>query len=413
MNGESLKENVDSNQTGADVSTLSQGDGGDTTDISMTESFSFDTCSVHDDVQSLTSGSSSKEVSPDHRSFTLPTNLNKKNNQKDELDELLQVERFIDNNGKLYQTLPNALSSQSYTDKESSFDSNVACISSSQAGNSTNSDLDEISKTDTDYKSMDSTISSTDNSTLTNKTNNDVYSTPLNTLGSVDFDDFKEQIQKEFVHNTSQLKSITNDTLKSRQPIDPSRINDSLKLYSDQCFNGDSVYRNVSPITRDRIMNNKKLNQLSPTDSSASNDLVLSTSDTTISTTSDENIFIAPNRYRNHRIFSHDSDSDDGSTTLKPTTIKKRTIDIKMDCYDELCNGVSSTMSGTTTPLNTPTTPNEFNNESDGNDCVVVLRKPKTGSTAIKRRSGNKRYSNFIFLHRSFQKFKLNFIYLE
>lgn len=381
------QDNVNSNQTSADVSTISLGDGGDTTDISMTESFSFDTCSVNEDVQSLTSSSSSKEVSPEHHSATLPINLNNKNIQRDEIDELLQVERQFDKTSKLYQTLPN----NRLSDKESSFDSNMVCLSSSQVDDI---DDDDLTKTDTDYKSVASSLSSTsisnstDNSTLTNKLTDDAYQTPMNSLKTVDFDDFKVQIQKEFIKNTSLLQNISDNTLKSRQPIDPSRINDSLKLYSENVmsnsFNGDF----------DSMICNK-INQLSPTNSyttinavdKLSSDTVSSTSDLTISSTSCAN-GIAYSKfnsdcYRNHR----NGESDDDSTTLKPTTIKKRTINIKMDCYDELGNCVSST----STPLNTPTMANDFSNEHDCNEYAVVLRKPKTGSTAIKRRSGNRR----------------------
>lgn len=382
------QEIVKSNQTSADVNTISLGDGGDTTDISMTESFSFDTCSVNEDVQSLTSGSSSKEVSPDHHSVTLPINLNNKNIQRDEVYELLQVERPVDNNDKLYQTLPN----NHFSDKESSFDSNIVCLSSSQVDDI--DDDDDLTKTDTDYKSVASSLSSisisnsTDNNTLTNKLSDDAYQTPINSLKSFDFDDFKVQIQKEFVENTSLLQSISDDTLKSRQPIDPSRINDSLKLYSDNMMSY-SVYDAFDSMICNRT------NQLSSTNSNnvvdkLCSENVSSTSDLTISATSGANGIAYSNfdshRYRNRK----NNESDDDSNTLKPTTMKKRTINIKMDCYDELGNCVSST----STPLNQrhlPTMTNDLSNEYDGNEYAVVLRKPKTGSTAIKRRSGNRR----------------------
>lgn len=377
---QAAQENVNSNQTSADVSTISFGDGGDTTDISMTESISFDTCSVNEDVQSLTSGSSSKEVSPDHHSATLPIYLNNKNIQRDEIDELLQVERQVNKNSKLYQTLPkNHLS-----DKESSFDSNIACLSSSQVDDIDDDD-DDLTKSNTDYKSVASSLSSnsTDNSTLTNKLSDDAYQT----LKSVDFDDFKVQIQKEFVQNTSLLQSISDDTLKSRQPIDPSRINDSLKLYSE------NIMSNSFNCDFDSMICNE-INQLSPTNSNTvnvvdkiSSETVSSTLDLTISTTSGANSIayskLNSDRYRNRK----NTESDDDSTTLKPTTMEKRTINIKMDYYDELGNCVSST----STPLNTPTMANDLSNEYDGNEYAVILRKPKTGSTAIKRRSGNRR----------------------
>lgn len=85
------KENVD--DTGIELSTSSLVDG-DSTDISLTESISYDTCSVQsEDIASLGGGStcSSKEVSPEHRSHTLPSKLEVKQLEWDEIDELLQV----------------------------------------------------------------------------------------------------------------------------------------------------------------------------------------------------------------------------------------------------------------------------------------------------------------------------------
>lgn len=424
MHGASLKENLDVNESG-DVTTSSMADGCDTTDISMTESISFDTCSVHDDVQSLTSGPSSKEVSPDHRSLTLPSKLNDtKLNERDELDELLQVERTIDSNEKLYQTLPSPLSTPTSPEKHSSsIQSNAACVSSSTQPDDVtkSSESDEnVSKTETDYKSAETTQITTttdDSSTLTNKTNNntdDEYFTPMNTLKPVDFDDFKRQIREEFIQNSSQLQHLNDNTLKSHQPIDPSRINDSLKLYSEnvmsKSFSGGesaAVLREVPTSIHYQTLNNNK------SDCSSSNSMnyelkksgsaaVSSSSDLSASTENGVNRSRSgPNRYRN-QLHSNDNDSadddddddDDNSATLKPLPhSNKRSIHIKMDCYDEIRNGVSSTTSEATTTLTTPTSPFDDDLDDDPNECVVVLRKPRTGSTAIKRRSGNRRFA--------------------
>lgn len=412
----SLKENLDVNESG-DVTTSSLADGCDTTDISMTESISFDTCSVNDDVQSLTSGPSSKEVSPDHRSFTLPSKLNDaKINERDELDELLQVERSIDSNEKLYQTLPSPLSTPTSPEKQSSsIQSNVACVSSSTQPDDVtkSSESDEnLSKTETDYKSAETTqiITTTDNSsTLTNKTNNDTdeYLTPMNTLKPVDFDDFKRQIREEFIQNSSQLQHLNDNTLKSHQPIDPSRINDSLKLYSENVMSksfsgGESILREVPTSIHYQTLNNNK------SDCSSSNSMnyelkksgsaaISSSSDVSASTENGVNRSRSgPNWYRNQLLSndndSDDDDDDDNSATLKPAANNKRSIHIKMDCYDEIRNGVSSTTSEATTTLTTPTSPFDDDLDDDLNECIVVLRKPRTGSTAIKRRSGNRRY---------------------
>ncbi|XP_055323300.1 uncharacterized protein LOC129578562 [Sitodiplosis mosellana] len=399
VHGASVKENLDVNESG-DVSTSSLVDGGDTTDISMTESISFDTCSFNEDINSLTSGPSSKEVSPDHRYTTLPTKLDGKVVERDELDELLQVERHVNSNEKMYQTLPSPASSQSSPEKQSSIQSNVACVSSStQPDDLSKSESNDISKTETDYKSAETTRSiTTDNSTLTNKSNDDEFYTPMNTLKPVDFDDFKRQIREEFIQNSSELQHSNDDTLKSRQPIDPSRINDSLKLYSEnimsKSFSGEAAFREVPSSIQYQTLNNNKSDSSNSTNyalKKSGSTAVSSSSDLSASTDNGINRSRSgPNWYRNQHL--NDNDSDDSSATLKPATIHKRSIHIKMDCYDEIRNGVSSTTSeASTTTLNTPTSPLDDDLDDDLNECVVVLRKPKTGSTAIKRRSGNRR----------------------
>lgn len=418
------------NETG-DVTTSSLADGCDTTDISMTESISFDTCSVNDDVHSLTSGPSSKEVSPDHRSLTLPSKLvkNAKINERDELDELLQVERNIDSSEKLYQTLPSPISTQSSPEKQSNSSSVSSSTQQVEATKNSGSD-DNVSKTDTetDFKSAETTqITSTDDSsTLTNKTNNDTgeYFTPMNTLKPVDFDDFKRQIREEFIQNSSQLQHLNDNTLKSHQPIDPSRINDSLKLYSEnvmsKSFSGEAGLREVPTSIYYQTLNNNKSDCSSSNStnyelkksgsaavSSSSSDLSASTENGGVNRSRS-----GPNWYRNqfHPNDNENEDSDDdNSATLKPAANDKhRSIHIKMDCYDETQNGVSSTTSEATTTLTTPTSLFDDDLDDDINECVVVLRKPRTGSTAIKRRSGNRRFDmNMIYI--SWIRFELCF----
>lgn len=391
LDRESLKENYDANETSLDISTSSMVDGGDTTDISMTESISFDTCSVNtEDVQSLTSASSSKEVSPDHKALTMPIKLIDKQCERDELDDLLQVERSNDNNNKLYQTMPSPISSS-----DLSFESNVACVSSSQQN--------DLSKTDTDYKSAEITLSTSDDRTLTNsRSTDDEFLTPMNTLKPVDFDDFKRQIREEFIQNTSLLQNVNDGTLKYKQPIDPSRINDSLKLYSEnmmsKSFSGEAALREIPTSIQYQTLNNNKSDLSSNSSNYAikkSGSAAISSSDNSASTENGINRSKSgPNWYRNREYHSNDNDSDDSSATLKPSTLKKRSIYIKMDCYDEIGNGnVSSTTSGASTTFTSPTTYNDDDDDDNLNEYAVVLRKPKTGSTAIKRRSGNKRYA--------------------
>lgn len=70
---------------------------GDATDISLTESISYDTVSVSSDLPSPISSSSSKEVSPEHKSLTLPSKLDVKQLEWDEIDDLLQVKQYDEN----------------------------------------------------------------------------------------------------------------------------------------------------------------------------------------------------------------------------------------------------------------------------------------------------------------------------
>lgn len=395
-------------------------DGGDTTDISMTESISFDTCSFNEEIHSLTSGASSKEVSPDHKSLTLPSKLDLKNVEWDELDDLLQVERKVDDNEKMYQTMPSPLPSRSSNEPDESESSQTPLLSPPMPQNNSGStDVSPKSETETEYKSAAITISTnteaTDDGTLTGNTN-DEYLTPMNTLRPVDFDDFKKQIRNEYIQNTIQLQHSNDGTLKSRQPIDPSRINDSLKLYSEnmmsKSYSGEAALRDLPSAVPYRTLKNDKSDS-SPVRRNfavkkSCSAAISSTSDDTSSYASMDSTSInrsksGPNWYRDNSSNNghYDVDSDEDSPTLKPSTIKKRSIHIKMDCYDELSNGVSST-SGTSSTLTTPTSPHndeylyysppgDDDNANDDDVGVVVLRKPKSGSTAIKRRSGNKR----------------------
>lgn len=79
--------------------------------------------------------------------------------------------------------------------------------------------------------------------------------------------------------------------------------------------------------------------------------------------------------------------------TLRPesTTMKRnanyepKSISIKMDCYDELQSSATTTSS----PLHHQNSLDT--GDYEGEDGVVLRKPPKTGSTAIKRRSGNRR----------------------
>lgn len=159
--------------------------------------------------------STSQEVSPVHGSATLPSKLDKKQllngaDQWDELDDLLQVERKVEENEKLYQTLPTAIS------KSSSMDSSMT----------TTSTTNESAETTT---SAAAPASNQQHEQLLNEEEDSSA-----TLKPEDFDDFKRRMQREFLENANGLRSSNDGTLKAGLPIDPSRINDSLKLYGDQ-----------------------------------------------------------------------------------------------------------------------------------------------------------------------------------
>lgn len=395
----------DGNDTGTEISTSSILDGGDTTDISMTESISMDT--FNDDVHSIPSEFSSKEVSPEHKSNTLPSKL-KANLAWEEVDELIKVERKLDASEKLYQTMPSPLPSQSSSDPDSS-DSRTPLLSAQPQSPST----DESEKTDTDFKSAVVSISPEATQTPVSDKKSDEYLTPINTLKAVDFDEFKKQMCDEFIQNSSQLQHLKDDTLKSRQPIDPSRINDSLKLYSEQImsksFSGEAALRicpsNIQYQTLKNVSDSQSIESNhghfalkkcgSAVASVVPEDELLSSSERLNINRSKS----GPNWYRNNT-----SGSDD-SETLKPSTIKRsqnfRSINIKMDCYDELSDRPEANGDSISSAVTTVTPTDSITNTSnlypvlfdDDDEEEVVLRRKKTGSTAIKRRSGNKRYA--------------------
>lgn len=108
----------------------------------------------------------------------------------------------------------------------------------------------------------------------------------------------------------------------------------------------------------------------------------------------------------NNRDDDDDDDLDDDATLRPSNTIKRnisyepKSLSIRMDCYDELeTSPTATTITATTTTTNSSDgtmTTTSYTNGGAGppyeNEEGVMLRKPpKTGSTAIKRRSGNRR----------------------
>jgi Ras association domain-containing protein 2/4 len=275
----------------------------------------------------------------------------------------------------------------------------------------TDSQISNISTDDSSYKTLSpdgeetsqsssiyfSQLESSDNKTLTEDTDSP-------TLKPCDYEDFKRQMSQEFVNGANEMPSIKDGTLKLNQPIDPSRINDSLKLYQDnimsksiQSDDGLSVYSLSNSFCIPGQINSfniqDTLNLLKNSSSSSSSDKTLrqdgnakvlkkSSSTPAYDDTDDETTSISSNkgilRSKSGPNYSSAPIDDYESETMKPSGKPATSIAIKMDCYDELKVNGSSTTSTTTT------------HDDDGTDGVV-LRKKNKGSTAIKRRSGNRR----------------------
>lgn len=398
---------MDGNDTGIELSTSSIMDG-DSTDISLSESISYDTCSLSEDVLSPGSLSSSKDTSPEHKAYTLPSKLQVKQLEWDEIDDLLQVERKVDDSVKRYQTMPSSLSVNS-TSTSTAVDNEAA--------------IPLLNK----QLSQDSASSESDTIQMSKSSggDDDEYATPCSTLKNVDYDQFKKQMAEEFMQNTSELQTVNDNTLKLNQPIDPSRINDSLKLYSEnmmsKSFGGEQCLRMVSSTAQyqtlataldasrihDTLMLSK--NYALQKSESASSRVLLSTSEDDSSTSSyytDNGInrsMSGPNWFRQQR-------NSDNCETLKPSTMLRKTnekLNILMDCYEKAAAATSTVAKyNSSNGASTATDTHDDDNDDDGgggghpqremheaenNGEGVVLRRPKTGSTAIKRRSGNKR----------------------
>jgi Ras association domain-containing protein 2/4 len=190
-------------------------------DTTISESLSYDTISVASDVNSLSSESapSSKENSPAHNSNSLPSKLvDVKKIEWDEIDELLQVERKDEDYRSA--TLPLSLTS-SMTDSQIS---NLEMDSS---------EYKTLSPDETTSQSSSIYYSQLESSNGKCQDDDDDSAT----LKPCDFEDFKKQISRDFVNGANDMPSIGDGTLKANQRIDPSRINDSLKLYQDNIMN--------------------------------------------------------------------------------------------------------------------------------------------------------------------------------
>uniref|UniRef100_A0A2M3Z2F7 Putative ras gtpase effector rassf2 n=1 Tax=Anopheles braziliensis TaxID=58242 RepID=A0A2M3Z2F7_9DIPT len=446
----------------------------DTTTIS--ESISYDTLSLSSELISIdskpNSGESSKEASPCHgannKFITLPSKLSEvKQLTWDEFDDLLQVERRLDDSEKLYRTMPSPMPARGAdleSEGEASFASesvttdtitdyktltpNVADSGDSSGGSVTLATNDSRSAIDDGTGGAEDAKRSTDITTTSNE-GEDNFQTPEATLRSHDFEAFKRQINRDFLDGTADLKT-TDGTLKLNQPIDPARINDSLKLYNDgvmqrslsdeQTRNEHSPVGNAATIARrenmsmdrsKRYMENtsqKKAPIPSLSEAALSDGTAGSEACSTSTVTTDTDSWTADRGLLRSRSAGQpysgnsfvDSDDDDvrcqrdddekdtdesigvGSETIKPSVRTSNSIHIRMDCYDELESSRWSNrqaepdcVARSSVPSVTSTVSSEYSatiNDNAVTDDGVVLRKPpKTGSTAIKRRSGNRR----------------------
>lgn len=269
------------------------------TDVSLSESMTFDSCSLNEYAElpttpeeasanvtnsnisngredqrimegqvpspssSISSSLSINATNINNNNNTLPTKLNEAINIKwDEIDDLLQVERRVNDKDPLFGTMPAAFTSQNSSNSQtptSSSNSNEQAITtdSSNTNSNTNTPIDKsstaLSSSTTSSASLSSssttspttssdkfltanastfTKSTDDTTTVSTSTNIDNYETDDATLKPIDFEEFKRSVHQDYVNGANSLPEPDSDTLKRNQPIDPSRINDSLKLYN-------------------------------------------------------------------------------------------------------------------------------------------------------------------------------------
>lgn len=212
-----------------------------------------------------------------------------------------------------------------------------------------------------------------------------------------------------------------------------SRINDSLKLYSENIMNksmNDDSFSMYSlsnsgfiPGQINSINITDTLNLLKKSSSSSSDDRTLRHESNlkakpahylkksiSMGTTSSSNDTPEDDswgadrgllRSKSDQNYAHKNGDDYSSDTVKYSG--KSSISIRMDCYGELSknneNGVAEVFSESSSSTSTPTSTNDKFDGKEGsmfiNEDGVVLRKRPKGSTAIKRRSGNRRFVFF------------------
>ncbi|XP_054730461.1 serine-rich adhesin for platelets [Anastrepha obliqua] len=504
-----ISESLEAPTTASEVENLS-------TDISLSESMTFDSCSLNEypltDLPTtpeeasanttggtdgaalpLINGTNGRAIDDDQSeststlcgtdttittastscvSATLPSKLDSLEKLEwDEIDDLLQVERRISEKDKIYETMPVKLPSSQTSSSESSPSKTISAHNLTESTNTTSevpSPLTPTSASTTNNTSNTSESSSTssDNfvtansatintstsgttSTTTTTTVDNFESSDDATLKPMDFEEFKRSVHLDYVNGANSFREPNEDSLKRNQPIDPSRIHDSLKLYGEspmsKSFNCEHALRSI-----DANLINDTLHLKSGTANPHSMQRMYAlqkSGSASIANTGSNQQNRSPYHLR-HQHFEKGinrsksgpscfdcSDSDDDDSTLKPqhsATIRRsdvppRYVKIEMDCYpkeaekrdkdkDSVSEADSSRTEGPSiTVTNSGAVGGDELTQTEGErsrglsgahngedddadpplhvteDGVVLRRPPRTGAAAIKRRSGNRR----------------------
>ncbi|XP_036323613.1 serine-rich adhesin for platelets [Rhagoletis pomonella] len=408
-------------------------------------------------------------------STTLPSKLDNLDKLEwDEIDDLLQVERRISEKDKIYETMPVKLPSSQTSSSESSPSKTISAhnltestnttsevpspstpTSASTTNNNSNSNSEGSSTSSDNFvtatsATINSSISGTTSTTTTTTVDN-FESSDDATLKPMDYEEFKRSVHLDYVNGANSFRDPNEDSLKRNQPIDPSRIHDSLKLYGESAmsksFNCEHALRSIDAnLINDTL--HLKSGTASPHSIQRMYALQKSGSASTATGGNHQNLSPYHQRYQNFdkginrsksgpSCFDY-SDSDDDSTlkpqqsaTIRRSDVPSRYVKIEMDCYpkerkkkdDEKESVSEADSSRTEAPSITVTNSGTAGGDeltqtedmvtaSEGRglgvahnvddddadpplhvteDGVVLRRPPRTGAAAIKRRSGNRR----------------------
>lgn len=266
------------------------------------------------------------------------------------------------------------------------------------------------------------------------------------TLKAMDFEDFKRSVHQDYVNGANSFQEHNDNSLKRNQPIDPSRIHDSLKLYNNgdnpmsKSFNCEHALRSIDA----SFINDTLALRMSEGSPQKRSPYALQKSGSAqaqlISTNGRFEKGINRSKSGPSCVVYSSSDDDGDDSTLKPqrrtgdgeqisATIRKsgippRYIQINMNCYPKEgaseCDSSQQDNAQSTTSQSGAAAGDELTqseemftatsgvsyqrhysnaNSQDGEeqplhiteDGVVLRRPPRTGAAAIKRRSGNRR----------------------